>query len=124
MNVKDFTADYDPRDIKDNKSISVLSYLGIFLLIPFLTKKNSYFVRFHVNQGLLILFLSVCLNVIQRIVGIAFGLIGLEFILVLLNFIFAVLSILCLTLMVIGIINVVNGKAKELPLIGSIRILK
>lgn len=124
MNVKDFTADYDPRDIKDNKSISVLCYLGIFLLIPFLTRKNSYFVRFHVNQGLLILFLSVCLNVVQRAIGIIFGLMGLEFILVFLNFVFAVLSILCLTLMVIGIINVVNGKAKELPLIGSIRILK
>ena len=34
------------------------------------------------------------------------------------------LSVACLVLAILGIINAVNGKAKELPVVGKIRILK
>ena len=124
MNINDFTADYDPKDISDNKNVSVLSYLGILFLIPLLSRKNSYYARFHVNQGLVLLIVEVALNTVQRLLGIVFNLTGLVFLPVILNFIFAVLNILCLTLMVIGIINTVNGRAKELPIIGKIRLIK
>ena len=38
--------------------------------------------------------------------------------------IFALLSLVFLILAIIGIVNAVNGRAKELPLIGKIQILK
>ena len=36
----------------------------------------------------------------------------------------SLLSIVFLVLAIVGIVNAVNGKAKELPIIGSIKILK
>ena len=32
---RDFTADYDPRDIQENRGWGILSYLGFLVLIPF-----------------------------------------------------------------------------------------
>ena len=55
----DTTANYDPRDIADNKLMAILCYLGILWLIPFLAAKESPFVKYHLNQGLLVLILGI-----------------------------------------------------------------
>ena len=38
----------------DDKLMGALSYLGILVLIPLLTKKDSSFVQFHAKQGLVL----------------------------------------------------------------------
>ncbi|MBR8702352.1 MULTISPECIES: zinc-ribbon domain-containing protein [unclassified Fusobacterium] len=98
-------------DIQENKFISILCYFGIFMLIPFLMRPNSKFVRFHCNQGLILLiFYFICgIVMVIPVLGWIIGIIG---------FIFS------LILFIIGIINVVKGNAKELPLIGKYRIIK
>ena len=42
----------------------------------------------------------------------------------LINLIFSLVNILFLVLMILGIVNAAQGKAKELPIIGKIKILK
>lgn len=109
MDTPDTTGEYDASDIKGNKLMAALSYLGILILIPLFAAKESKFARFHLNQGLLVLILSVAVWFFGKVNQ---GLI--TWILNLVVFVFAV----------IGIVNAVSGKAKELPFIGKIRILK
>ena len=117
-NTADHTAEYDPQDIEQNKVMGILAYLGILVLIPIFAAKDSRYARYHANQGLVLCIAEIVISILTSIlsaipvVGWILGLIGW-----LLNLGFFVLAI-------IGIINVVNGKAKDLPLIGNIRILK
>ena len=103
------------KDITDNKVMAVLAYIGILFLIPLLAAPNSRFARFHANQGL-VLFLA------EVVLGAAGGVLGL------IPFVGWIISsaigIVCLAFMIIGIVNAANGKAKELPLIGSFKLIK
>ena len=111
----------DPVDVQQNKTICILCYFGILFLIPFFVKKDSQYVRFHCNQGLVLLIFNVIItggfkllttlvkgSLLAIPVGLLNGIVGLA--------LFA--------LMIIGIVFAVTGKMRELPLIGSIRILK
>jgi len=90
----------------DNKVITVLSYIGILVLIPLLTAKEDEFTQYHAKQGL-VLFLTV----------IAVSIVG---VIPVLGWLIAFLGgIGCLVLAVMGIINVLNGEKKQLPLIGQ-----
>ncbi|MBQ8396602.1 MAG: zinc-ribbon domain-containing protein [Clostridia bacterium] len=104
----DYTNQFDPQDIQDNKLMAILAYLGWLILIPILVTpaKDSPFVRFHVNQGL-ILFIASFISGLLSVVCIG-----------------VILEIICFVLMIIGIVNAANGQAKELPIIGKFRILK
>ena len=108
-NTKDTTDQFDKDDIEKNKAMGLLAYILFF--IPLLAAKDSPFARYHANQGLV---LFIC------------GLISsLVWIIPILGWIIApILSIVITVLAVIGIINALNGKAKELPIIGKFKILK
>lgn len=105
-----------PADVEENKGICVLSYLGILFLIPLLTKPNSSYVRFHSNQGLLICLLEVAIVILTAIL--VFASYVLSAIIGWLGWIF------CIVLIIMGIINTVNGQMKPLPLIGNIKLIK
>lgn len=110
-NTADTTADYDQKDIEDNKFMAILAYIGILFLIPLFAAKESPFAKFHTNQG-----------IILCIVGVAGGIIGI--IPILGTIVAALVSLATTVLMVLGIVNVCQGKAKELPIIGKYKILK
>ena len=88
--------------------MAVLAYLGILVLIPLLVTpaKDSPFVRFHVNQGLL-LFIAGVISSALSVVCIG-----------------AILGLVCFVFMILGIVNACQGRAVELPLIGKFRLLK
>ena len=65
---RDFTADYDPRDIQENRGWGILSYFGFLVLIPIFAARNSYFARFHANQGLVLFLFHACYSVLTRII--------------------------------------------------------
>lgn len=83
---------------RDLKLWAVLSYLGVLVLIPLLLKKDSEFVQFHAKQGLLILIGWI-------IAYFPFG------------FIFWIASFV---LSVMGIVSVLQGEKKSLPIIGEL----
>ncbi len=110
-NTSDSTADYSAADIENGKGLSVVAYIGLLVLIPIFLANNNEFIRFHANQGLVLLIAGLIVNLLVQIplVGWIVGLVG---------------GIFCFVAMIIGIVNAVGGKAKELPLIGKLRILK
>jgi uncharacterized membrane protein len=104
------SASFDPADIEKNKVIAGLSYILFFL--PLIACPDSKFGRFHANQALLLLILAIAGNIILTIIPVI-GWILLPF-----------FGILVFVLFLIGLINGLSGKAKELPVIGKYRLLK
>ena len=113
----DYTSSFDPADVQTNKAMGVLSYLGILVLIPLLAARNSPFARFHCNQGI-VLALAEALAGIVLGIGRSLPLIGWIF-----RLVGGLASVAWIVLAIIGIVNAVNGRAKELPIIGGIKIL-
>lgn len=119
---EDTTQDFNADDILKNKGLSVLSYLGILFLIPLLAAKDSRFARFHVNQGLVLFLVNI---LFQFVLGIFRSVIGsLTIGRLVSSFLGFVGGIFLIVLAVIGIINAAKGRAKKLPLIGTISLLK
>lgn len=117
---EDSTYQYDASDIENNKVYAVLSYIGFLFIIPIIASNNSNFAKFHANQGLVLFLVELAYSLASSIVKTVFYAMGVGFIPTLLNLV----NLLFFVLVVIGIINAASGKAKELPVIGQIKILK
>ena len=119
---------FDAGDIQNNKAMAVLSYIGIFVLIPVFAAKNSPYARYHANQGLLLLLAGVIWGMFYSIVAVCLTILSL-FIPFLWMISFAVISILgilslvFLALAIYGIVNAATGKAKPLPVLGRFSLL-
>ena len=128
----DYTAQCDPNDSASNHVLGILAYIPLLFLIPYFAAKNSRFAQFHANQGLLatIVFfaLGIVNTIVDMIIGLIFGIGSVLFLQIIGNifcWIIGVVSgIVFLYFMVIGIINAAKRTLKELPIIGSFRILK
>lgn len=114
---KDDTAEFDKKDIEDNSVMALLAYIWILWLIPLLAAKESKFARYHTNQGLV-------LFILEMIVGVVLGSLSwIPTIGIIFTILLSICELLCLILAVIGIINAVQGQAKELPLIGKFKLI-
>lgn len=100
---------YSAEDIEKNKVISAIAYAIFFL--PLVVDKDSEFGKFHANQGLILLIVSLVGNAILTI-----SIVGLLLV--------PVLNIAVLILFVMGVVNAINGQAKELPIIGKFTLIK
>jgi uncharacterized membrane protein len=93
--------------------MAVFAYLGVLIIVPFLTEaKSNPFVKFHLKQGLVLLVAYVVLMVLNNMFMFGFYFMGGFGLFQLLYLALAILDI-------IGIINAATGKQKELPLIGQ-----
>lgn len=128
-NTTDSTAGFDKTDIEQNKVMALLSYFGILVFIPIFAAKDSKFARYHANQGLTLFIALFGWWIVDYILTLLLrsllwrGL-GLWEIYSLCGTVLNLVYIIFTVLAVIGIINVLNGKAKELPVIGKYKILK
>ncbi len=107
----DYTSQFDPADIEANKVMAFLGY--ILFLIPMLAAKESRFAQFHANQGLILLLAGIIVGTAGSIIPVLGW--------------FLILPIGCVAVAILGIIGILNalgGKAKDLPLIGKYRLLK
>jgi uncharacterized membrane protein len=124
----DTTAQFDPKDIEQNKVMALLSYFGILVLVPLLAAKESRFARFHAGQGLNLLIACVCWVAVYQVLLMIFRAILLHSatwrLYWFLSGLLGILSIVFVVLAIIGIVNALNGKAKELPVIGKYKLLK
>ena len=121
-NMKDHTNEFDPTDIQNNKTMGILSYIGLLVLIPIFAAKDSKFARFHANQGLVLVIAQAIITTVLSITAVILGLIPYVgwFLALIVRLLIPVVYIPS----IIGIINAAKGQAKELPIIGGIRILK
>lgn len=97
--------------VENEKVIAMLSYFIFFL--PLLVAKESKFALYHANQAFNLFLLFVAVSVIGTILPVIGWII-----------IAPLGTVFCLVLMVMGIINSLNGEEKELPVIGKYKILK
>lgn len=86
--------------------MGALAYLGPLVLIPFLMNKDNEFVKFHTKQGLVLFGLEIIIMVVGNMMYL--WMLG------------TLLNLATLVLTIIGIVNVVQGQRKELPVIGSL----
>lgn len=113
---KDHSAEFQPKDISDNKVIAMLPYLlGILgTIIALLASKESDYVAFHVRQGLKILVVEVLLGLITVVLCWT----------VIVPVAAAVCTVILLVVRIISFVNVCNGQAKEPAIISSFGFLK
>ena len=104
--------------MQKNKLFHILSYIPyLFLISLFIPEKNNPAVRFHCGQGMILTIVSVAFEIIFSIIGF---IIGWSSVLALVIAIpAAVVDIAVLVLVIIGIVNAVNDKEEELPIIGK-----
>jgi uncharacterized membrane protein len=93
------------------KLFSILAYLGILWIVGLLAAKDDVFVKYHVNQGLLLFLLGVAGSIVG-IIPIIGAIVG------------AIVSVVCFVLMILGIVNAVKGEMKPLPFIGNFELIK
>lgn len=95
-------------DKNNNKIMAVLCYIWILWIIPILTDaKNDPFVRFHINQGIILTIFSLVIWVIG-------------FIPVIGGIVEWVGGIALFILSIIGIINAINMEEKPVPVVGTL----
>ena len=126
MDTTDHTADYTVEDISENSGFALLSYLGLFLIVPLIGARDSRFARFHVNQGLC-LFLAIALYSILLSVMLAL----VQWVPVLSDAFRTIYVVLqwagiaaAVLLAALGIWNANHGLARDLPLVGSFRLFR
>ena len=123
LDTADTTAQFDPADIEKNKIMAVLAYFGLLVLIPIFAAKDSKFARYHANQGLLLTIVSYVWGLVSSLIAGVAAVIA-PVLGIILGTVFGLVDLVFLAAMILGIINVLNGKAKALPIIGAYTILK
>lgn len=128
-NTADNTTEFTKDDIESNKVMALLSYFGFLVLVPIFAAKESPYARYHANQGAVLFLALIGYGVADAVVSgilkaILARALGLWSVYTLCNSVLSLLYIAFTILAVIGIINVLNGRARELPLIGKFRVLK
>jgi len=93
----------ESKDIKENKIITILSYLGILFIVPLLLKPNSKFAKFHAKQGLVLTISWMVAMVLYPVMGLGF-----------------LIHIAIVVLSIMGIVNVSEGEMKKLPVVGDL----
>ena len=121
-NTPDTTGDYTPAEIENGKGMACLSYLGILVLIPFIAEKGNRFVRYHACQGLVLFLVEIAYWIAMQIVSAS--LLAISWRLVSVTMILSLAGLVFLALSICGLVNVFQGRAKELPLIGKINLFR
>ena len=92
--------------LPDDRFIAAIGYIGVLCVVPLILKRDSKFSQHHGKQGLVLLIAWMVLWVgnIIPILGQIVWLLG---------------SFALIILMILGIINALNGKFWEMPILGS-----
>jgi uncharacterized membrane protein len=91
----------------NNKLFGVLAYLGPLVIVSYLVKKDDSFVKFHIKQGLILLAIQIILWVVGSMLMPS------------LWQLYRLVDLAVVILAIIGIVNVIQDKEKELPLVGK-----
>jgi uncharacterized membrane protein len=98
-----------PAASTDNTTLmSVLAYIGILVLVPLFTARENPVVKFHIKQGLVLCVIEAGVWAVGEFLhmGILYPILG-------------IINLAMLVLSIIGIVNVLNKKQVELPVVGQ-----
>ena len=103
------------KEIKKNKVVCGLAYIPILFWLPLVAgTKGSKYCKFHSNNGLLILIIDVVISIVGSLLGLI-PIVGL--------LTSSVLGLIVVAYIVFGMVFTFQGKVKELPFIGGIKII-
>ena len=126
---KDYTDNFSLEEIESGKALSIVSYL--IPIVPFILSKKNNYVRFHTLNGMNILFTYLIFLIIKRTLSYIFGtpcdlVSGLKCIIlpISLRMFFAFINMIFSFIVLYGLLNVCNNKAKEIPIISKIKLFK
>lgn len=135
LETEDNSDKFNKKDIENGKGMAILSYILPF--IPYFVEKENKYVKYHSRQGMDLLLVCIIYTVIYNILtsiikvnGSCGSLFGYNFgnycritpwwISWPLGIIYLGITIIA----IIGIINAVKGKAKELPILNKFKVFK
>lgn len=105
-----------PEEIESGKVMGILAY--IFFIIPLLAARDNKFAMFHTEQSIILVVTSVVIWIAAFIINLIVSQIS--------SSLACVISILTflpwiayLVLWIMGLLNAIGGKVKELPVIGK-----
>jgi len=109
---------FDKKDIEENKAMAALAY--IIAPVPYFVETKSKWVHYHAIQGMnlfiIFILLSLGVSIINSLILWPF-----TFVKTILR---TTLYVFIVIFTIIGIVNVCNGEAKELPLINKFKFIK
>lgn len=127
--LKDDTAKFSKEEAEDGKVMGVISYLIPF--VPYFAEKNNKFVRYHAKQGMnlmivyfMYVFLQIATSFIKVRRTIYYGRVEYWITPWWIDLPLKIILLCILALMVWGIVDVCNGKARRLPVLDKIKIIK
>ena len=106
-------AQVQANDVKTNKMMAVIAYIGILVIVPLIMEKykDSPFLKFHLNQAIVF-----CIGYVICPVFWAIPYIG--------GYLFSISYIIIAVLQIISIIGVIRGKTISFPLIKKVKLIK
>lgn len=116
------SGNYSEKDINDGKPLAAVGYVPICcvptFLVPMMMAKENAYAQYHARQGAVFYIVAIAggiavaiLQTIMGFIGHGLGCIG--------NIVGLGYGGVMLVVMVLGIINALQGQAKELPVIGQ-----
>ncbi|MEO6690735.1 MAG: hypothetical protein ABIO44_00205 [Saprospiraceae bacterium] len=115
-NTRPEVASITEADINAGKTMGILAY--IFFIIPLLTSRDNKFAMFHTEQAIVLWIITIVLWIVMFIINMVLAQISSS-----LACIFSILNILpwlaYLVLWIMGLMNAIGGKVKELPVVGK-----
>lgn len=96
----------EPMTVEKNTFMALLSYIGPLVIIPYLTAKDDGFVMFHIKQGLVLFVGEIALWVLMSMFWFLFP-------------IWQLINLVIFVFAIIGIVNALGGKEKQLPVVGK-----
>lgn len=125
INIDDITDNFSKEEVEEYSKYAIISYIVFLFLIPILIKvhKKSEYVLFHVNEGFNLFALELFIFIVLGLLSSIFVKVTYSYPMWLsvVNF---VLYATVVILMLLGIVNAVNGKSKTLPIIGKYKFIK
>ena len=139
---------YPEREIAEGKGLAILAYVGVLInvlggyfagstvaltglvlvLFPLFMAKDNGFVRFNVNQALVTILLNIAIIVVFALIVKIVNVIPVYFVRQILGIVFGILELGCyvpsVLLAAFGIVNTTKGVAKDLPVIGKIKLFR
>ncbi len=99
------------QDTKDNRVLALFCYLSMAVILPLVAQPNSAFIRYHANQGIVLILFTLCATVVGIIPFLGW----------LVSVVCYIFAFVCT---IIGIVHACKGEKKPLPLIGKYTVLK
>ncbi|MBC6999266.1 MULTISPECIES: hypothetical protein [Bacteroidota] len=101
----------DQHTITEGKTIAIISYItfiGLIIAYFMNNNKNNAFAQFHIEQSLRIVILGLANSVLSWFLPGSLSIVS------------TIIGLGILVLIILGIVNAINGKAEPLPIIGTI----